>query len=178
MLWGQLTDMQTHSLINTIDRSYHKLNYSLSRQQSVSSKHSVLISLQGQHATQVLDSSEKFYIGGANSVRAYPASEFGGERGNVFLAEWRWLVSRDWVLSAFQDVGRVVSLPAVNSDHKASWLLRGHGLSATWQTPLGMTTKLTWSHRNASNPHPTQAGTDSDGTFKLNRFWLTASMPF
>jgi hypothetical protein len=56
--------------------------------------------------------------------------------------------------------------------------LRGHGLSASWQGPMGLLTKLTWARRDGSNPKPTQAGTDADGTLKLNRFWLTTSMPF
>jgi hypothetical protein len=43
---------------------------------------------------------------------------------------------------------------------------------------MGLLTKLTWARRDGSNPKPTQAGTDADGTRKLNRFWLTTSMPF
>jgi hemolysin activation/secretion protein len=78
---GRLSEMREHTLLNSIDRGFLKLDYSLSRQQTVTPDHAVLVSLMGQHATQVLDSSEKFYIGGANSVRAYPASELGGDRG-------------------------------------------------------------------------------------------------
>jgi hemolysin activation/secretion protein len=178
MLWGQLTDMQAHNLLSTIDRSYHKLSYSLTRQQTVTAEHSVLLSLQGQHADQVLDSSEKFYIGGSSTVRAYPASELGGERGQVLSAEWRWRVAPAWVLSAFVDRGHVLSLPATSSDQRTSLNLTGRGLSAAWQGLMGITAKLTLAHRNGANPHPTQTGTDSDGTLKLNRVWATASVPF
>ena len=178
MLWGHLTSMQAHNLIDSIDRSYHKLNYSLSRQQSLTDSQSLLLSLQGQHATQVLDSSEKFYIGGAQTVRAYPVSELGGERGQVLSAEWRWRVDPAWVLSAFADVGRVVSLPATSSEQHSTLHLAGRGLSVNWQGPQGITTKLTWAHRSGHNPKPTNAGTDGDGTLKLDRFWLTTSVPF
>ncbi len=178
LLWGRLTAMQAHSQIDSIGRDYHKLNYSLSRQQTLTQSHSLLLSLQGQQATQVLDSSERFYIGGASTVRAYPVSELGGERGQVLSAEWRWRLNPAWVLSAFADHGRVMSLPATASDQRSSLTLRGHGLSASWQGPMGLVSKLTWSRRDGANPKPTQTGTDSDGTLKLNRLWLTASVTF
>jgi hemolysin activation/secretion protein len=178
LLWGRLTAMQAHGQINTLDRSYHKLSYSLIRQQALTAAHSLLLSLQGQQATQVLDSSEKFYIGGASTVRAYPSSELGGERGHVLSVEWRWRLNAAWSLAAFVDRGQVVILPATSSDAKTSLTLIGHGLSASWQGPAGVTAKLTWAHRQGANPRPTQVGTDSDGTLKLNRIWLSTSVSF
>ena len=178
MLWGHLTAMQAHSQIDTLERAYRKLGYSLSRQQTIMANHSLLLSLQGQHADQVLDSSEKFFIGGASSVRAYPVSELGGERGQTLSAEWRWRLPPDWVLSAFVDHGRVESLPTTPSDSISRLALRGHGLSANWQGPKGFNARLTWSRRDGTHPTPTSSGTDSDGTLVLNRWWLTASIPF
>lgn len=177
-LWGRLTAMQAHSQIDSIKRSYNKLSYSASRQQTITPAHSLLLTLQGQHATQVLDSSEKFYIGGASTVRAYPASELGGERGQLLTAEWRWRLSPAVVLSAFADHGRVVSLPATASDQQTSLRLNGRGVSASWQGPHGISARLTWSHRNGANPKPTQTGTDGDGTLHKNRVWFTTSVPF
>jgi len=178
MLWGHLTAMQAHSQIDTLDRAYRKLGYSLSRQQTIMANHSLLLSLQGQQAGQVLDSSEKFFIGGASSVRAYPVSELGGERGQTVSAEWRWRLPPDWVLSAFVDHGRVESLPTTPSDSISRLALSGHGLSANWQGPKGFNARLTWSRRDGTHPAPTSSGTDSDGTLVLNRWWFTASLPF
>lgn len=178
LLWGRLSAMQAHSQIDGIDRRYTKLNYNLSRQQTLTDAHSLLLSLQGQHATQMMDSSEKFYIGGAGTVRAYPTSELGGERGQMLSAEWRWRLTSAWVLSAFADHGRVVSLPLTSSEQRTALNLQGYGLSVNWQAPMGISTKLTWSRRSGQTPKPTQTGTDSDGTLKLNRLWFTASVPF
>ena len=178
MLLGHLTAMQAHSQIDTLERAYRKLSYSLSRQQTITTNHSLLLSLQGQQAVQPLDSSEKFFIGGASSVRAYPVSELGGERGQTVSAEWRWRLPPDWVLSAFVDHGRVVSLPTTSGDAISRLALRGHGLSVSWQGPIGLNARLTWSRRDGSHPKPTDSGTDSDGTLKLNRWWLNASVPF
>jgi hypothetical protein len=38
-------------------------------------------------------------------------------------------------------------------------------------------TKLTWAQRSGHNPKPTLTGTDSDGTLRINRVWLTTSLP-
>ena len=175
---GKLTDMQAHSLIDSIDRLYRKWSYSLSRQQAVSDSHSVQLAVQGQHANQSLDSSEKFYIGGAQSVRAYPASELGGERGRLLSAEWRWRLDKAWLLTAFVDHGRVVGLPATSGELRTDLRLQGHGLSATWQGLDGVMAKLSYSRRDGPNPRPTAAGTDSDGTLKLNRLWFNLSLSF
>lgn len=171
--WGQLADMQKHPQLDTIQRSYNKINYSLSRQQTLTADHSLLLTFGGQHASQVLDPSERFYIGGAQTVRAYPSSEVGGDRGQTLSAEWRWRVAPAWVVTAFADVGRVVQL-----EPHTALMLRGQGLSLGWQGPMGINTKLTWSKRSGTNPMPTPKGTDSDGTFKRDRFWFTASLPF
>ncbi len=178
VLWGRLSSMRAHSQLDTIAPHYSKLNYSVSRQQSLSDKHSLYVSLSGQHATQMLDSSEKFYIGGAQTVRAYPTSELGGERGQVLNAEWRWRLSNAWVFTAFVDVGRVVSLPTSSSEQATAMTLRGQGLSLAWQGPMGISTKLSWAHRIGHNPKPTNTGTDGDGTLRLDRFWFSANLPF
>ena len=178
MQWGHLASMKAHWQIDSIERKYHKLSYSLSRQQNLTTDHSLLLSLQGQHATQTLDSSEKFYIGGANSVRAYPASEQGGDRGQVLTAEWRWRLDTSLVLTAFADAGRVVTLPETS---ESSVNLSGRGLSLNWQGPAGISTRLTWAHRNGNNPKPVNDKgnvSDGDGTLELDRIWFSTSVAF
>lgn len=177
LLWGHLTDVHAHTQIDTLARSYRKAAYGVSRQQNLMPQHSLYVSFSGQDAPQVLDSSERFYIGGASSVRAYPSSEHGGDRGQVLNAEWRWRVSPNFLLTAFVDAGRVVQL-AQPSMPETTLHLRGRGLSLAWQGPKGLTTQLTWAHRNGQNPLPTLTGTDGDGTLKRDRFWFSATVPF
>ncbi len=178
MQWGQLAAVEAHSQKDTLRPHYRKLTYGLSRQQTVSSRHSVMFTLSGQHAVQPLDSSERFFIGGASSVRAYPSSELGGERGQVASIEWRWRVRPAWQVGAFADTGRVVSLPATATDTRTDLHLRGGGLNLTWQGPSGVTAKATWSRRIGSNPKPTPQGTDADGTLRMNRFWVSVNIAF
>ena len=49
----------------------------------------MVASLAGQQADKNLDSSEKFSLGGPNSVRAYPASEASGDTGYSATLELR-----------------------------------------------------------------------------------------
>jgi hemolysin activation/secretion protein len=175
---GQLARVKAHTQIDTLGRDYIKLNYALSRQQSLTADHSLLLNLQGQYARQILDSSEKFYIGGASTVRAYPSSELGGERGQLLTGEWRWRLHAAWVLSGFIDQAWVTALPTTAADASTPSSLRGYGLSAAWQGPLGLNAKLTWSQREGSNPKPTATGTDGDGTLLINRIWFTAGLAF
>jgi hemolysin activation/secretion protein len=175
---GRLADMRVHTQRETLPRRFNKLVYGASRQQALSEDHSIYLSLTGQHAWRGLDSSEKFFVGGASSVRAYPVSELGGERGQVFSGEWRWRPLPDIAITGFFDWGRVVALPATSSDSKRELQLRGKGVSLAWQAPHGWTPRLTWSRRNGANPQPTPAGTDGDGTLKLDRYWLSLSRTF
>lgn len=177
LLWGQLTRMKAHNQLDTIGRQYHKVNYSLSRNQYLSDRHAVLLSLSGQYASQRLDSSERFYIGGAQSVRAYPVSELGGDRGELLSAEWRWTLDPTWSVAVFADQGRVASV-ATAADAATRWVLRGHGLNADWQGPGGWLVRATWARRSGVNPQPTATGTDSDGSLQYNRLWFTTSVNF
>ena len=181
MVFGRLGDVRAHTLDQNLVGPYRKLVYSAVRQQSLAPAHTLLLSLQGQHATQLLDSSEKFFIGGASSVRAYPSNELGGDRGQQVSAEWRWRLQARWTLSAFADWGRVVALPVPSLGPpvpKNTYALSGRGLAASWQGPSGLTARLTWATRNGANPRPTSTGTDGDGSLRLDRLWASLSWAF
>lgn len=175
---GHLSAMQAHTLADVIPRHYRKFSYSLSREQTVTSRQSVRLSLSGQQALELLDSSERFYLGGADSVRAYPSSEHGGERGRLLSADWRWRMAPAWTGSAFADLGWSVALPAQAGQAPRRVHVQATGLALEWRHSTGWSGKLTWAHRLGSNPTPTAAGTDGDGTLKKNRLWLSTRLPF
>ena len=68
---------------------FNKLQYAVSRLQTVRGPLSVYGSLRGQVATDNLDSSEKMELGGAYAVRAYPEGEAYGDEGYVATLEAR-----------------------------------------------------------------------------------------
>lgn len=71
------------------DGGFEKLNMNLSRLQRLTDRDALSISLSFQQANKNLNSSEKFYLGGVNGVRAMPQSEAGGDEGWMMNVELR-----------------------------------------------------------------------------------------
>ena len=67
-----------------------------------------------------LSSSDRFYIGGANSVRGYEESFFGGERGFTASLEYQLPLdkNRNFMLFAFVDGGKVSGSTVVSGEDK------------------------------------------------------------
>ena len=173
--------LSTDATTTASNGTFTRLRYSLSRDQGLGQGFSVFAAINGQTADKNLDSSEKFYLGGSNGVRAYPSSEGSGYQGFVLNLEARWKPTAEWQLAALYDYGYVT----VNHDNSYSgastlneYALKGYGLSATWRGQHKQTLALTWARRIGDNANATTAGKDQDGTYYRERFWLTASLAF
>lgn len=163
---------------------FSRLRWNVSRQQNLLEDFSFLLTFSGQMASKNLDSSEKFYLGGVSGIRAYPSSEGAGSEGQMINVEFRQRLPENLMLSAFYDWGRVKQYVdnvkpsgTVNSDIN-SYNLSGYGLSLSWLGPYQANIKATWARRIGRNPYPTASGNDQDGSFKRDRYWLSASIPF
>ncbi|MET3132058.1 hemolysin activation/secretion protein [Oxalobacteraceae bacterium GrIS 1.11] len=161
--------------------NFTKLRYSASRQQVITEAISVFGALSGQATGKNLDSGEKFYLGGAYGVRAYPSNEGGGSSGQMVNLELRARLPQSLTLTGFYDWGHVhvnqdndfAGAPALNG-----YSLKGAGASLAWLAGFGLTLKATWARRIGDNPNPTVTGRDQDGSLNKNRYWLQASLPF
>jgi hemolysin activation/secretion protein len=161
--------------------SFEKLNLSVSRQQRLTERISLFASLAGQLASKNLDSSEKFYLGGVNGVRAFPANEGSGSEGALANLEARVRLPLNLAAVGFFDYGTV----RINRDNDYTGAaypntdtLRGAGLSLAWTADFGLNVKATAARRIGRNPDPTSTGDDQDGSLITNRVWLQISMPF
>lgn len=155
------------------DQSFSKIRYSLSRQQVLTGDWSLFVLFTGQHAGKDVDSSEKFYLGGANGVRAYPTNEGGGANGRMMNLELRWRLPEGFLLTGFYDYGRVR-----NYGGGKSYSLEGGGFSLGWMSTSGLSVKASWARRIGSNPNPAANGDDQDGSLVKNRYWLSISQSF
>ena len=161
--------------LNTTAGRYEKLHYSASRQQAINETVAVYGALSGQVARKNLDSSEKFYLGGANGVRAYPSNEGGGSEGKLINLELRVRLPEGFTFTEFYDYGHIVSNP--NGGVLNEYSLKGLGMSLAWQSTKGPSIKAVVAHRLGDNPNPTATGNDQDGSLDKNRLWITASFP-
>jgi hemolysin activation/secretion protein len=161
--------------------AFTKLRSTLSRLQSLNSNWTLQLSHSAQWANKNLDSSEKFYIGGADSVRAFPVSEAGGARGHVSSLELSWRLDQATTLFGFYDHAKVF----VNVDNSYALApelnrisLEGAGLGAQWRATNGLLVKFTWARRLKDNPHPNASGLDQDGSLLRDRVWVSALYNF
>ena len=86
---------------------YSRIAYSASRLQRVTDSTLIQLQLAGQQASKNLDSSEKFALGGANAIRAYPQGEASGDEGLRATLELRQTLSANLQGIAFYDWGSI-----------------------------------------------------------------------
>jgi hemolysin activation/secretion protein len=167
---------------------YQKISLSASRVQTLTADLSMYVATSLQAASKNLDSSEKLYLGGASGVRAYPSSEGGGSDGYTLTAELRQKVNAQTTVTGFYDHGHAkafhdntkVDGSGLNSGVAPnSYALKGYGLSVAWQPEKNIDIKATLAKRIGTSPIASpSSGMDGDGTRKINRLWVGASIAF
>ena len=162
---------------------FTKWRFNANRKQRVDDVQQLSVSYQRQLASGNLDSSEKLGIGGSSGVRAYPSGEANGTQATLFSLELQrevtWL-QQTYKISTFYDFGEVEKEKFPTSSALNNYKLQGLGLwvGASYPNRWGQSQwRLTWARRLGSNPAAVN-GLDSDGTYMLNRFWLSASQVF
>ncbi len=193
-LWGAnlthgVVDLSRHAGNQTTDRTgprtegrYTKWGANLARLQRLSDVITLWASVSTQGAGKNLDSSEKMSLGGPSAVRAYPLMEASGDEGWQGTVELRYNLTAELQVSAFYDHGRI------RRDHDANYngaltpgvaVLKGTGLSLAWNQPGKVSLRATLARRLGDNPVRTTAtGKDQDGSFDINRLWLTGVLYF
>ena len=152
--------------------AFEKLTARYSRNQNLSTNNSLSFNVRGQYAWQQLDSSEKFFLGGASGVRAYPTSEIGGSKGLVANLALTHRFANQTSVSGFVDYGRAWDM----SDDTSPEIM-GAGLEWQLLDLAGMHVTATYARRIGDNPKA-QAGMDADGTLIKDRFWVSMRKAF
>jgi hemolysin activation/secretion protein len=143
---------------------------------------------EGQFSDANLDSSEKYSLGGANNVRAYPGGEASGDSGALLGLELRkeWGNEKNrYALGLFAESGLI-------RQHAKPWAgwnssrpdlandigLRGIGLALSWRHGAQWRSKLSYAQRLGSNPLQDANGNDGDGRQLRHRIWLESQWNF
>jgi hemolysin activation/secretion protein len=162
--------------------TFHKLGVNVSRLQRLGERDTLWFSLTSQRALKNLDSSEKFSLGGSQALRAYPSAEASGDTGSLATIEHRHSFSSNFQLASFYDHGwiRINDDPAYpGAPNLNSYWLRGWGLSFSYTEPGDYALRLTAARRVGTNPAAkSDTGTDSDGTLRKVRVWMSAVVYF
>ena len=153
--------------------SFDKWNFNLLRLQSLGERLSAYVSLSAQKGGKNLDSSEKFVLGGANGVRAYPSGEASGDSGYIATAELRYTFSLAAVPGLLQpfvfvDSGAVT----INENPFAAGNNRRHlsaaGIGLSWVKAADFQVKFTLATRLNDKP---SLSSDTD---RHTRGWVQA----
>ena len=153
---------------------YTRLAYTLSRLQRIDDANLFSAVLSGQLADKNLDSSERFSLGGANGVRAYPQGEAIGDDGNLLNLELRhrFLESLQGVF--FYDAGIVtLNKKPFGGSASNSRLLSGVGIGANAEC-YGVSIKAWLAWRNQGG-QPTSIPANVNDNMRM---WLQVSRQF
>lgn len=125
---------------------FSRIAYSAGRLQRLTRSTALSVSLAGQQASKNLDASEKFLLGGANGVRAYPQGEGIGDQGHRVSIELQHTLATGVQGTFFYDAGHLTvnknpfGPPAANSRTLAGV---GVGLNASVGA-LALRASLAW----------------------------------
>lgn len=162
--------------------SFTKLAFNLSREQSLFREYLRLYTaVSGQIASDNLDSSEKFLLGGPYGIRAYPQGEGAGDNGLLVSTELRIQAAPAFQLFCFYDWGMIRQYSETwdgwqtNVGEPNTYTLNGMGMGIQL-TPLeNLKIRGTVAMRLKQNPLADVEGHDHDGTKRDPRFWIEAS---
>jgi len=117
----------------SLQSNFFKSNLDLLRLQPMSGNWSLSARMNAQWANKQLDSSEKFSLGGANSVRAFPNSGAIGDTGWLAQLELRYLIG-NVMPYVFYDHGLVKSkVNELDESPQQSNQLSGAGIGLRYQ---------------------------------------------
>jgi len=153
--------------------NFSKWNINVLRLQSLGERLSAYVSFSGQKAGKNLDSSEKFVLGGANGVRAYPQGEASGDTGYLATLELRYTFSIAVVPGvlqpfAFVDTGGVTLNENPFAAGPNNRHLSGGGVGLMWANGGDFQMKFTLAKRLGNQP---SLSSDTD---RHTRGWVHA----
>lgn len=154
---------------------YLKWSVSVSRLQQLSANNAIYVGFQGQWANRNLDTSEQFYLGGANNLRGFDTGVIAGSQGQLLNLEFRHTLALSlpgsWMATAFADGGRVT----IYKDRFAP------GANATHMQDIGLGLRWAGAHQwalSADLAHPVGARPEMAGPAKSMRAWVQLQKGF
>ena len=190
---GGSVDVEGNATYRSIDSNYARTdggftraNLEVSRLQHLTRDWSILGRIRGQWSSTNLDSSQKFYIGGATSVSGYPLGEAGGDKGadlhlelrRDFVAPWNgtltaglfyeqgWIKNHNNTWPGWQGTN-----PIIEND----LTLKSFGISANATLDSAWVLRASVGRQIGSNKmREPGTGDASDGSSKDYRAWFQA----
>ena len=186
---GNLHESIKNISLTKAEGSYTRFNLMLSRLQRVLERVTFDISLSSQKALNNLDSSEKFFLGGPGSVRAYPLGEGSGDEGVLIKTDFSYKIPApanwgDLQASVFFDAGHITlnkeryPEDVITATNRNDYWLQGAGVGIRYDISRKFIFQGSWAHVIGDNPGRSTSGSNSDGHDDKSRYWLQGLMYF
>ncbi|MCR5030200.1 MAG: ShlB/FhaC/HecB family hemolysin secretion/activation protein [Selenomonadaceae bacterium] len=152
---------------------FTKLEASATGVQALGHQTDVMLKLSGQAAFHNLDSSEDFYLGGANGVRAYPQGEASGDEGVLGTLELRYHTKLPGLtLSTYFDAGTTRSLHRSVQGWNSTTTLKGWGIGVSYTRPNDWFARFDYARRIGGYENMTSDAKSKDRMwFILGKIW-------
>lgn len=153
----------------------YKVSFTANRIQSIDEKTSLKLNTSGQYAFSNLDSSEKFSLGGASGVRAYPTSEASGNHGLKISLTANYKLSNNLKFIGFYDWGKIkqyVNEYEIAISNPSSYSLKGYGVGLNFFNTNGLSSSITYAKKHNA------ILSNADGTKDNGRFWFNLRKGF
>ena len=135
-----------------------------------------------QLASQNLDSSEKFTLGGIGGVRAYPSGEASGDEGRKVSFDLKYKpggspinLFNEMQFGVFYDYGNIKQykdLLNISMTTPNKYSLKGWGAFLDMFSGNSFSLKLGVADSVSGNPAKTSSGNNSDGKDNTWRYWF------
>ena len=135
-----------------------------------------------QLASQNLDSSEKFTLGGIGGIRAFPSGEASGDEGRKISFDLKYKPSNSFVdlfdemqFGVFYDYGNIKQykdLLNISMTTPNKYSLKGWGAFLDMFSGSNYSLKLGVADSISGNPAKTSSGNNSDGKDNTWRYWF------
>ena len=155
------------------DGGFTKLEASMTGVQALGHQTDVMLKLSGQTAFHNLDSSEDFYLGGANGVRAYPQGEASGDEGVLGTLELRYHTKLPGLtLSTYFDAGTTRSLHRSIQGWNSTTTLKGWGIGVSYTRPNDWFARFDYARRIGGFENMSEEAKSKDRMwFILGKIW-------
>lgn len=194
-LSGNQTNQTVDAATAKTEGSYSKINYNFARVHPLSADYSLYAALSGQAASNNLDSADKWVLGGASGIRAYPQGEASGDEGQILNFELRRDLGMysfgNIQLAGFVDAGSIVlhkntwtGWQGGNANLPDNYNLYGAGVGLNLSSfgrgnSMGdYAAKAFFAAKIGNNPGSDINNNDSDNANNKFRFWLQAIKSF
>ncbi|TLU83561.1 MAG: ShlB/FhaC/HecB family hemolysin secretion/activation protein [Chlorobium sp.] len=187
--FGNLHEAIKDRRLNNAEGGYTRINLRVSRLQRFYDRLSMDLSLTSQTAFKNLDSSEKFFLGGPNSVRAYPLGEGSGDEGSLIKADLLYKIPTpakwgELKAGVFFDAGHITlnkerySGDVYTATNRNDYWLQGAGIEIRYDISRKFVIQGSWAQVIGDNPGRSVFGNNSDGRNDKSRVWLQGMMFF